>query len=135
MALHNATIVDGVPYIAIDQLILRSASENLSPAIQKPPRFVVINERGKFSALDRDVMGFTSDGACLLVVFYIIHHCSSLLFVLLRYAHYSNQPARTIFCERLITSHAALLRCTFSLSTECWWPQCSPPYIPSQWKW
>ncbi len=74
MALYNATIVDGVPYIATDRLILRSVAEDLSPAIEKTPRFAVVNEQGRFSALDRDVMGFTSDGACL---WCFIHHYSS----------------------------------------------------------
>ncbi len=78
MALHNATIIDGVPYIATDKLILRSAAEESSPAIEESPRFAVVNEQGRFSALERDVMGFTSDGIMLLfmITLFIVCVCA-----------------------------------------------------------
>ncbi len=62
VALHNATIIDGVPYIATDRLILRSVAEKPSPSSKNSPRFAVVNEQGRFSALERDIMGFTPDG-------------------------------------------------------------------------
>ncbi len=71
MALHNATIVDVVPYITTDRLILRSEAEESSPSIQKTLRFAVVNEHGKLSALERDVMGFTNEGSTMHATIYM----------------------------------------------------------------